>query len=615
MAEKIRGRIEHWNGGRGFGFIKSVGRKDTFCHVHQLDAKLRELADAGQLEGTEVLFEVGQGAKGPQAFNVEKVVVFGTTFTVEDSGLIRAGVPAPMVVTRHFEDGKEVRREEQAVTSRLAIRDEWPAEVRIALEPRAEKFEKQPPFHLVVWIGSERIHNLRFGERRLTDDELKKLRVVKTWHEHGRHVSVGLSVVYPGYSEPVALSALRDSGNLPIVQKLAELGLVYIRFCDGCKRMLLTTNPEQRVHRGDDVNAVFCDDKHNGEYHRNRWAEFRKIVERKIGRQLAGETEGEVDFFYGIRITLAGFQWSEISQGRCGRCGSILVRVRLGTDWKGERITNRCPKCGQTDERWIRHLKDGRDDFEGSSDAFFGTMALSPWEGEEVFDPVARDEVPAAVRKAEAQAKAEPLKARLAELRWFVSWGYSVVGFKMPEERDYIRAVMSSVADALTGDFPDVETAAEKLAKVEMLVWRAQPEYSKAAEFLRAIEASYRLVDDAHAQLAARPCPTCGLALREVKDECGWATHWCDGSVPVGPTKREHGVMEPRVGDLVVAKNERGELLAAMIAVRDSSGSGLYRGPRRGDVVVIPLKDLEQCGRVGSWDGRVPFQKFEIEEV
>jgi len=56
---------------RGFGFIKREGmEKDLFFHSNELkNVKFEELR-----EGDKVSFEVGEGPKGPNAVNVNKVM-------------------------------------------------------------------------------------------------------------------------------------------------------------------------------------------------------------------------------------------------------------------------------------------------------------------------------------------------------------------------------------------------------------------------------------------------------------------------------------------------------------------------------------------------------------
>jgi CspA family cold shock protein len=56
---------------RGFGFIKREGmEKDLFFHSNELkNVKFEDLR-----EGDKVTFEVGEGPKGPNAVNVNKVM-------------------------------------------------------------------------------------------------------------------------------------------------------------------------------------------------------------------------------------------------------------------------------------------------------------------------------------------------------------------------------------------------------------------------------------------------------------------------------------------------------------------------------------------------------------
>ncbi len=68
MSEKVRGTVKWFNESKGFGFIESNG-KDYFVHFSAiLGNGFKTLAD-----GSAVMFKPGQGAKGPQAEEVEVI--------------------------------------------------------------------------------------------------------------------------------------------------------------------------------------------------------------------------------------------------------------------------------------------------------------------------------------------------------------------------------------------------------------------------------------------------------------------------------------------------------------------------------------------------------------
>ena len=64
------GTVKWFNAEKGFGFIApNDGGPDVFVHYSAIDAAgFRSLE-----EGQRVEFEVGQGAKGPQATNVKVI--------------------------------------------------------------------------------------------------------------------------------------------------------------------------------------------------------------------------------------------------------------------------------------------------------------------------------------------------------------------------------------------------------------------------------------------------------------------------------------------------------------------------------------------------------------
>lgn len=68
MSDKVRGIVKWFNEKKGFGFIES-GDTDYFVHFSAIvGSGFKTL-----VEGTAVLFKVGQGQKGPQAEEVEVV--------------------------------------------------------------------------------------------------------------------------------------------------------------------------------------------------------------------------------------------------------------------------------------------------------------------------------------------------------------------------------------------------------------------------------------------------------------------------------------------------------------------------------------------------------------
>ncbi len=63
----VKGKVKWFNEKKGFGFLEQPGGADVFVHFSAIQASgFKTLA-----EGQEVSFDVEQGAKGPQAVNVE----------------------------------------------------------------------------------------------------------------------------------------------------------------------------------------------------------------------------------------------------------------------------------------------------------------------------------------------------------------------------------------------------------------------------------------------------------------------------------------------------------------------------------------------------------------
>ncbi|NLB56063.1 MAG: cold-shock protein [Lentisphaerae bacterium] len=64
-----RGKVKWFSAEKGFGFIEREDGSDVFVHFSALQMDGFKTLD----EGTEVEFEVVEGAKGPQAANVSLV--------------------------------------------------------------------------------------------------------------------------------------------------------------------------------------------------------------------------------------------------------------------------------------------------------------------------------------------------------------------------------------------------------------------------------------------------------------------------------------------------------------------------------------------------------------
>lgn len=63
------GRVKWFNAEKGFGFIERDGGNDVFVHFSAITMDGFKTLE----EGSEVQFDVVEGAKGPQAANVQKV--------------------------------------------------------------------------------------------------------------------------------------------------------------------------------------------------------------------------------------------------------------------------------------------------------------------------------------------------------------------------------------------------------------------------------------------------------------------------------------------------------------------------------------------------------------
>ena len=65
----MKGTVKWFNNQKGYGFISDEDGNDVFVHYSGIDSEGFKSLDEGQ----EVEFDVTEGAKGPQAVNVQKV--------------------------------------------------------------------------------------------------------------------------------------------------------------------------------------------------------------------------------------------------------------------------------------------------------------------------------------------------------------------------------------------------------------------------------------------------------------------------------------------------------------------------------------------------------------
>lgn len=65
-----KGKVKWFNAEKGFGFIEREGGKDVFVHFSAITMDGFKTLE----EGSVVYFDVVEGAKGPQAANVQKAV-------------------------------------------------------------------------------------------------------------------------------------------------------------------------------------------------------------------------------------------------------------------------------------------------------------------------------------------------------------------------------------------------------------------------------------------------------------------------------------------------------------------------------------------------------------
>ncbi len=64
-----QGKVKWFNSEKGFGFIERENGNDVFVHFSAILGEGYKTLDEGQV----VNFEVEEGARGPQAANVEKL--------------------------------------------------------------------------------------------------------------------------------------------------------------------------------------------------------------------------------------------------------------------------------------------------------------------------------------------------------------------------------------------------------------------------------------------------------------------------------------------------------------------------------------------------------------
>lgn len=65
----MQGKVKWFNAEKGYGFIEGEDGKDVFVHFSAIQTEGFKTLDEGQL----VSFDVVEGARGPQAANVNKL--------------------------------------------------------------------------------------------------------------------------------------------------------------------------------------------------------------------------------------------------------------------------------------------------------------------------------------------------------------------------------------------------------------------------------------------------------------------------------------------------------------------------------------------------------------
>ncbi|GLI85671.1 cold-shock protein CspD [Rossellomorea marisflavi] len=64
----LQGKVKWFNAEKGFGFIEVEGQDDVFVHFSAIQGEGYKTLEEGQ----DVTFEIVEGARGPQAANVQK---------------------------------------------------------------------------------------------------------------------------------------------------------------------------------------------------------------------------------------------------------------------------------------------------------------------------------------------------------------------------------------------------------------------------------------------------------------------------------------------------------------------------------------------------------------
>ncbi|BCB04330.1 MULTISPECIES: cold-shock protein CspD [Bacillaceae] len=64
----LQGKVKWFNAEKGFGFIEVEGQDDVFVHFSAIQGEGYKSLEEGQ----DVTFEIVEGARGPQAANVQK---------------------------------------------------------------------------------------------------------------------------------------------------------------------------------------------------------------------------------------------------------------------------------------------------------------------------------------------------------------------------------------------------------------------------------------------------------------------------------------------------------------------------------------------------------------
>lgn len=67
----MKGTVKWFNNQKGYGFISDESGKDVFVHYSGLNMEGFKSLE----EGAQVEFDVTDGAKGPQATNVNKIII------------------------------------------------------------------------------------------------------------------------------------------------------------------------------------------------------------------------------------------------------------------------------------------------------------------------------------------------------------------------------------------------------------------------------------------------------------------------------------------------------------------------------------------------------------